>query len=173
MSFSNILLQGDRNTGKTHLIGRIIERYGSRRLAGFFTWKDADGIVYFRAWDNAEPMEHCPAEVIYREDDRIIRHQIFEELGVRSIRHALEYAELMVFDELGRFEKECELFKEAVQRALVYETPVIAALKGEKNPFLDSLRKRRDVSLQTITKDNREELFKRIVLTLDPILFAR
>lgn len=174
MHSNNILLQGDRYTGKTYFIRRIIERFGnSMRLAGFFTWKSADHTVRFRAWDNFELMEHGPTEILYREDDQIIRQQVFEELGVRSIEHAMERSELMVFDELGRFEASCEGFKEAIRKALAHETPVFAALKSEINPFLDSLREREDVSLFTITLSTREEVFGKVADRLDEILQVR
>ena len=117
-----------------------------------------------------ELMETDPAEIIYHEDDRTVRHQVFEELGVRSIEHAMKLSELMVFDELGRFEASCEGFKEAIRKALAHETPVIAALKSETNPFLDSLREREDVSLFTITLAKWEEVFGKVADRLDEIL---
>lgn len=174
MYSNNILVQGDRNSGKTYLIHRIIKRFSnSKRLAGFFTWKAADGTVRFRAWDNFELMETGTAEIIYREDDRTVRQQVFEELGVRSIEHAMECSKLMVFDELGRFEETCEGFKEAIRKALAHEAPVIAALKSETNPFLDFLREREDVSLFTITLSTREEVFGKVADRLDEILQVR
>jgi nucleoside-triphosphatase THEP1 len=170
----NILIQGDRNAGKTYLIHRIIKRFGnSKRLAGFYTWKIADGTVRFRTWDNFEHMETGPAEIIYSEDDRTVRQQVFEELGVRSIEHAIERSELMVFDELGRFEASCERFKEAIRKALAHETPLLAALKSETNPFLDSLRGREDISLFSITLSTREEVFGKVADRLDEILQIR
>jgi nucleoside-triphosphatase THEP1 len=118
-------------------------------------------------------MEHGPPEIIYREDDRLIGHQVFEELGVRSIEHAMELSELMVFDELGRFEASCEGFTESIRKALAHETPVVASLKSETNPFLDSLRVRADISLFTITLSTKEQVFGKVLDRLEKILQVR
>ena len=172
MAMNNILIQGNRGAGKTHLVHRIIERYNSRRLAGFFTFKDAEGIVYFRAWDNDKAIEQSPPQIIFRKDEQIVRYGVFEKNGVRAIEHAISYARLMIFDELGRFEQDCELFTNAVRSALVCNTPVLASLKSESNPFLDSLRRRKDCSVHTLTKNNMEEIFASVAQALDSLLYS-
>ena len=171
MSFSNILLQGDRNTGKTYLIRRIIEQYNNTlSMAGFFTEKTDEGIVLFRVWDNFELLDSGPVEIIYREKDRTVRQKVFERLGVWSIERAMEHSELMVFDELGRFEQTCEKFTAAVRSALAHATPVLGALKSEGNVFLESIRRREDVSLFTITTETRERVHREVVDGIEEIL---
>ena len=169
---NNILLEGDRQSGKTHLIGRIMKRYDGIRQAGFFTFKDKDGIVYFRAWDSAETEEPHPPQIVYSEHDRIIRYHIFENYGTRAVDHAIAYARLMIFDELGRFEQDCELFTNALRRALASSTPVLSSLKSESNPFLDSLKRRKDCTVYTLTKNNREKVFVSVTGTLDSRLLS-
>ena len=171
MVMNNILLEGDRHAGKTYLIGRITKRYDGIRQAGFFTSKDEDGIVYFRAWDNVEADVPQPLQIVFSEHDRIVRYGIFEDDGARAIEHAMKHAGLMIFDELGRFEQDCELFTNAVRSALVCNTPVLASLKSESNPFLDSLRRRKDCLVHTLTKNNREEVFNSVAHTLDSLLY--
>jgi nucleoside-triphosphatase THEP1 len=172
MALNNILLEGDRHSGKTHLIGRIVKRYNGIRQAGFFTFKDKDGIVYFRAWDSAEVDEQNPPQIVYSEHDRIVRYHIFEDYGTRAVEHAIANAELMIFDELGRFEQNCELFTNALRRALVCNAPVLASLKSESNPFLNSLKNRKDCSVYSLTKNNREKVFVSVARALDSRLFS-
>jgi nucleoside-triphosphatase THEP1 len=173
MAMNNILLEGGRHSGKTHLIGRIVKQYDGIRQAGFFTFKDKDGIVYFRAWDSAEADEQNPPQIVYSEHDRIVRYHIFEDYGTRAVDHAMAHAGLMIFDELGRFEQDCELFTSAVRRALACSTPVLASLKSEPNPFLDSLKTRKDCTVYTLTKNNREKVFVSVAHVLESLLFSK
>jgi nucleoside-triphosphatase THEP1 len=168
---NNILIQGKRHAGKTHLIGRLIDRYYRSRVAGFFTFRADDGIVYFREWDNALYEEKSLERIIYREDDKLVRYSVFEDYGVRAIGHAAESAQLMVFDELGRFEQDCTAFTAAIKNALSGPLPVLAALKSESNHFLDSLLNRSDCTVFSITQNNRERLFTSVSSILDPLLF--
>ena len=167
---NNVLIQGDRHSGKTHLIGRIIDRYNDSRLSGFFTYRDDDGIVHFRAWDNASSPMQGPDHILFREDDGIVRYRVFEEDGTAAVANAIKNARLMIFDELGRFEQQCRPFTDAIDRALTCSTPVVAALKNESNPFLDALRTRGDCSLYTLYKDNRDELFSTVTQHLDMLI---
>jgi nucleoside-triphosphatase THEP1 len=169
---NNILIQGDRQSGKTHLICRITERYRSVRVAGFATFKDTDGIVYFRAFDSGAAPGQKPDRIIYREDDGIIRSGVFDQEGVRAVNHAMSHAQLIIFDELGRFEQDCETFTHAIGKAFSSATPVLAALKNESNPFLDYLRRRSDSVLHTISVPNRDGVFTSVARHLDALIGA-
>jgi len=160
MHHANILIQGPRDAGKTHLLRKIIDRFGDEyRMAGFFTEKTG-GVVRFRAWDNFEFMDNGPSDTLYDERDRLVRTSVFEELGVWSINRAVDKADLMIFDELGRFEQGCDGFVHAVKEALDHKKLVIAAIKMERNSFLDALRGRKDTLLFTINPLNREQMYE-------------
>jgi nucleoside-triphosphatase THEP1 len=162
MEQRNILVQGYMGAGKTHIVRHIIERFcGERRMAGFFTEK-SDTVVRLRAWDNFELMDRGPSEILYDERDRLVRVSAFEGLGVWAVERAMRSAELMVFDELGRFEQGFRRFTGAVHEALDHPSAVIATLKMERNPFLDSLRERHDVKLHTLSPRNRERVHEEI-----------
>jgi nucleoside-triphosphatase len=163
MEQGNLLIQGFRGAGKTHLIQRIVDRFGENyRLGGFFTVK-SDNLVLFRAWDNYELMDGGPSGILYDERDHLVRMSVFEELGVWAVERSMAGAQIMVFDELGRFEQDCSVFTAAVQHALDGPTPLVATMKMERNSFLDSLRKRRDVILFTISPLSREQVFGKVV----------
>ncbi|GAH07849.1 unnamed protein product [marine sediment metagenome] len=70
-------------------------------MAGFFTKKTETGHVTFKVWDNFDLMDEGPSMVIYDANDKIIRENVFEELGVWAIIRALKLSEIIVIDELG------------------------------------------------------------------------
>jgi nucleoside-triphosphatase THEP1 len=76
----------------------------------------------------------------------------------------------MIFDELGRFEQQCRPFTDAIDRALACSAPVLAVLKNESNPFLDSIRKREDCLLYTLYEGNRDELFFTVAQRLQMLI---
>jgi nucleoside-triphosphatase THEP1 len=173
MGQGNVLIQGLRGAGKTHLVKRIIDRFGEDfRTGGFFTVKSGS-VVRFRTWDNYELMDNGPSGILYDESDRIIRTSVFEELGVWAVERSMGGAGLMVFDELGRFELGCNRFTAAVHEALDQPTPLVATLKLERNPFLDSLRNRKDVFLFTIAPLNREQVYEEVVKQVSGALGLR
>jgi nucleoside-triphosphatase THEP1 len=163
----NLLVQGARNAGKTYLIKEVIEHLGGAcRLAGFFTEKRG-GVVTLRAWDNYDLFEEGPSEVIYREQAQFVHRQVFENLGTWSVQRALDRADVLIFDELGRFEVGCEEFIESLHRAFDHESPVLAAMKMEHNALLDALRSRSDSRLFTLTPENRQEVYRDAFEALD------
>ncbi len=171
MMLKNILIKGDRSAGKSHLTGRIIEEYSpGKKLAGFITEKKDSGLVSLRAWDNFELLDTGASMTVFDMKDGRVRKDAFETLGVWSIKRAQKLADLMIFDELGRFEQDCPGFINAVHAALDHEKPVLAALKNEENPFLKSLVERDDILLFNLRVDNRDRTHTEVVSILDGVL---
>ena len=166
----NIIIRGKRNSGKSYLIMRIISLYNSKiKMAGFFTKKTETGHVTFKVWDNFDLMDEGPSMVIYDANDKIIRENVFEELGVWAIIRALKLSEIIVIDELGRFEKDCKNFIQTVHTAFSHDIPLIASIKNENNPFLNSLLERNDIKLFMMNRNNRNNIYNRIILTMNEL----
>ena len=171
MLLKNILIKGDRSAGKSHLIGRIIEEYSpGKKLAGFITEKKDSGLVSLRAWDNFEFLDTGDSLTVFDTKDGRVRKDAFETLGVWSIERAQKLADLMIFDELGRFEQDCPGFINAVHEALDHEKPVFAALKNEENPFLKSIVERDDIVLFNLRVENRDRIRTEVISILDGAL---
>ena len=166
----NFIIRGERNSGKSFLIKKIISGYNRKvKTAGFFTEKDNSGTVTFTVWDNFCLINNGPQMIIYDLNDKIIRGNVFEELGVWALNRALEHGSLLVMDELGRFEKDCRNFTRAVLRAFSSDLPIIAAMKKAENPFLCSILERKDILLLEIDPCNRTEVFNEINLNMNKL----
>jgi nucleoside-triphosphatase THEP1 len=161
---NNLAVRGNRNTGKSYLTEKVIlEITGRVRMAGFFTKKFSSGEVTLRAWDNFSLFTSGPEVMVFNAKEHRIITKGFKELGVWAIERAIAEADLIVMDELGRFEIKCDHFIQTVHRAFDSDTPVLCSMKSEENVFLNSLIKRDDVILFSITERNREKVYNAII----------
>ncbi|MCK4718438.1 MAG: NTPase [Thermoplasmata archaeon] len=93
--------------------------------------------------------------------------EVLESVGVAAISSAVEDADVIVIDEVGRMEVESPLFVEAVREALDSEKPMILTLhKKSRNPLLQDIRRRDDVRILEVTIVNRNLLPYKVVSLL-------
>lgn len=82
-----------------------------------------------------------------------------EDIGVPAIRQAIDEAEAIVVDEVGKMEMSSENFCDAVRAALDSSKPMIMTLhKKSRNPLLQDIRRRDDIRILEVTKRNRNFL---------------
>jgi len=115
-------------------------------------------------------MENGPNMIIYDIRDRVVRENVFEELGVWIVGRALKHASIVVLDELGRFEVDCYNFINSVKIAFDSNITLLVSVKDEKNPFLGSLLNRSDIKLFKIDYNNRDDIFNSVILMLNSII---
>lgn len=90
-----------------------------------------------------------------------------ERVGVEALRRAIEEAEVIVIDEVGKMEVESETFIESVEAALDADKRVILTLhKKSRNPLLQDIRRRDDVRILEVTPVNKNLLPYKIVKLL-------
>lgn len=98
-----------------------------------------------------------------------VKAEIFNKLGVELLKQP---AELIVMDELGRFELEAEKFQKEVFSLLASKKVVIGIIKAESNSFLDQIRERDDLKIYQLEEQNEEqraEVFNKILESLKNI----
>lgn len=88
-----------------------------------------------------------------------VREEAFNNFGAFLLS---QEAELIIMDELGRFELNAEHFKKEVFKLLDSEKIVLGTLKAESNSFLDKIRERNDVKIFWVTKENRDKIFQKV-----------
>ncbi len=92
---------------------------------------------------------------------------VLEEVGVKALEHAIDEAEIIVIDEVGKMEVESKRFGDAVKRALEIDKPLILTLhKKSRNPLLQDIRRRDDVRILEVTPINRNLLPYKIIKLL-------
>lgn len=66
--------------------------------------------------------------------------------------------QFVVIDEIGPMEIRSATFRDAVNKALDSEVPVLATISARSLPFTNAIKSRRDVTLIEVRPDNREKL---------------
>jgi len=90
-----------------------------------------------------------------------------DEIGVNAIRNALEKADIIAIEEVGRMEVESPVFVEVVREALDSDKPMIITLhKKSRNPLLQDIRRRDDIRILEVTIVNRNLLPYKVVSLL-------
>lgn len=85
--------------------------------------------------------------------------EALETVGVRAIEEAVEKADVVVVDEVGKLEVESPVFVEAVRGLLKLDKDIIITLhKKSRNPLLQDIRKRDDIRILEVTPINRNLL---------------
>ena len=166
----HILICGERGAGKSTLIEKLLSA-SSRPRYGFITKMlpaGEDGFHPIYIHPAGQPLAqrvYTDANCIGVCDSRTHRPRLdaFNTLGVRYIQTARADG-ILVMDELGFFEAQANAFTAAVLTALAGDIPVIAAVKSRKDvPFLNAVRAAPKAEVFTITPENRDSLFERLL----------
>jgi nucleoside-triphosphatase len=83
---------------------------------------------------------------------------LLETIGVEAVCEAVRADELTVIDEIGPMEIRSAIFRDVVNEALNSRAPLLGTITARPFPFTDAIKKRRDVTLIEVRRDNREQL---------------
>ncbi|MCX6650896.1 MAG: NTPase [Methanomassiliicoccales archaeon] len=93
--------------------------------------------------------------------------EVLQKIGVQALVNAVEKADIIVIDEVGKIEVESEQFRDTVKEALKTEKPMLLTLhKKSRNPLLQDIRRRDDVRILEVTPINRNLLPYKIMKLL-------
>ena len=189
---NNYFLTGDKNSGKSSLIKKILEGI-DYYPAGYAVAREVDPLsqkpLVFRlvpalflktmgtknlisdfGEENTLTMSHFDNVIAAREnidEDFEVFPEVFNNYGVELLR--LDVA-IVIMDELGRFETGAEKFKRKVFSLLASRKIVLGVLKAESNSFLDQIREREDTKLFEVKENNREEVEAEIFSVLSQFM---
>ena len=160
----NILICGPPGVGKTTLIKKILENI-NLRAGGFYTEeiKENNRRVGFKiiSLDNQEGIL---AHISIKGAKRVGRYGVniydLENIGVKSLSQALRDDDLIIIDEIGKMEVFSEEFKEKVLDCLNSEKFVLATIGIGGDKFISNIKRRDDIILFKVTKENRNKLIE-------------
>lgn len=99
-----------------------------------------------------------------RVEDYGVNVEAIDRIGVPAIMRAIEEADVIVIDEIGRMEVLSPNFVEAVKETFDMDKPLIITLhKKSRNPLLQDIRRRDDVRILEVTPINQSILPYKIV----------
>jgi len=152
------LLTGRPGTGKTSLIKEAAARMAGR-AGGFYTEEIRNRGVRegFRliTLDGKEVvLSRTGMRGPYRVGKYGVDIEALNAVGVPAVIRAIERADLVVIDEIGRIELFSEAFREAVDRAIGSGRKVLGTIMLNSHPWADEIKKRPGVELLSLTRDS-------------------
>ena len=168
-------ITGLPGAGKTHALRRVIEmlEQDSKVIGGMLTEPiiEDDDRQGFKVIDWISKKEGLLAHVDIDSNVVVGKYgvdiDVLEDVGVNAINRAIEEAELIIIDEVGKMEVESIRFIEAVRIAMEVDKPLILTLhKKSRNPLLQDIRRRDDVRILEVTPINRNLLPYKIIKLL-------
>lgn len=162
----NILLTGQPGVGKTTLIMKILEEL-SLKAKGFFTEEIREKGVRkgfkIRTLDGQEGiLAHVDSTSPKRVSKYGVNVEEFEQIGVKALEEALEQESPVIIDEIGKMELYSERFRETLLRVFERCPLVIATIAERGNSFIGAIKARPDVTVLTITRENRHSLVDKV-----------
>ncbi len=166
----HIFLTGDVQSGKSTVIQKVINQLDIT-VGGFFSGSGPDRYKEDRhlyLWDAAgEPVYdvlHCVAQI--SPENRLAFPDRFNALGSDILRRARETADLILMDECGFLERDAIEFQAEVLKTLDSDIPVFGVVRLRSSGWTDAIRNHPNVTLITVTEENRDALPDQIIALL-------
>ena len=167
----HLLIVGPSGIGKTTLMKRLTQSLRGGPIDGFLTEEFREHEQRMGFW--LSPLDgrqvllaHRRMETGHRVGPYKVNVQVLEDVAVPIIRRGMGQACVLFLDELGKMELCSQPFQQAVQDAFDHGPSIVATGGLQPLPFLNALKRRRDVELVPLTSANRglveEELGARL-----------
>lgn len=162
------LIVGSRGVGKSTLIRRVLEELGCP-IFGFETKMESSGDedipgdpVYL--YEVGKPRVQGEENLVGRCRNKCfdVQPETFDRFAPR-LRRPVPADHVVVLDELGILESSSPDFCGAVLALLDGDAPAIAAVKHKDTPFLEAVRSHPNCKCFRITRENRDELYPKVL----------
>ncbi len=165
MKLKNLFLTGKKGVGKTTLLKKALGKLDVS-IGGYTTQRVFEG--YYRnyvAKSFCDDEEYQIIKVDSRDDSKVWFPDVFEKHLVPLLDKSLNM-DLIVLDELGCSENGITEFTSKVFELLDSPKIVFGVLKEDNCEFIDNIKRRGDVTVITVTEDNRDHLLDEILCIL-------
>jgi nucleoside-triphosphatase len=157
-----LFLTGNPGVGKTTLIRAVVQRLKGITCAGFYTEETRQGgqRTGFRLVTLDE--QKGILAIVGRKKPTVgkysIRVETFEKLVLLQLDPITTPADLYVIDEIGKMELLSRQFRMRIVELLAQPTNLLATITKTGNEFTDQLKRRTDIEIIEVTRQNRDEL---------------
>ena len=167
----HLLIIGRPGVGKTTLLQRLVQALRPHPIDGFLTEELREHEQRMGFWLSAVDgrqvlLAHRRLEEGVRVGPYKVNVGVLDDIAVPILQRGLRHAQILFVDELGKMELCSARFERSVQDAFDRGRVVVATAGISQIPFLQAVKRRRDVELIPLTTANRaavqEELAARL-----------
>ena len=164
-----VAISGQPGTGKTRTVLRIAQMIEDKFQIGGFTThpiEENGELIGYNLKDYITGEEELSASVRWDVKPKVpgrtpestplgIRLDAVNRIATASVTKAIEEADLILVDEVGKLVSESKEFSAALKEALKCGKPMLITMhKRSRNPLLQSIRKRDDLRTLEVTPIN-------------------
>jgi nucleoside-triphosphatase len=159
----NILVTGPPRSGKSTLIEKVIQKI-NKPVTGFFTRELRErgkrvGFCIETLEGKTGVLAHQEIRSKYRVGKYGVNLQDLDSIAVPSMVPSSPQ-HLVLIDEIGKMECFSPLFRETLSMVLSLQNQVIGSIAIKGDRFIESIKKRDDVSLVFLSEKTRDSAFK-------------
>jgi len=165
------LLTGRPGTGKTSLIKQAVA--GIKGKAGGFYTEEIrsqgvrQGFRLVTLDGQSAMLAHINIHSPYRVSKYGVDTDSLDRAGVSSLRQAAEECDLVVIDEIGKMELFSANFRETVSQIINSGKRILGTIMLHPNPWADEIKRRSQVNLITVTRDNHQQVLAELLHWLE------
>ena len=164
----HLFLTGDKQVGKSTLLHRLIEALhldcSGFETQAFFLNGERRGFTLHGRVEMPPYRNDCICCARIEEKRAVPVLPVFEENGVLILKRSLASpAPFLLMDELGRLEREASGFIAQVEACLDADKRVLGVLQKCNSAHVARIAQREDVTVLTVTPENRDELFEMLL----------
>lgn len=168
----NILLTGSPGCGKTSLIKEVLGKLKSVKAGGFFTSEIREkGVRKGFKITSLDGEEAILAHVDFKGPHKVSKYTVsienLERVGLRALQRAIDEADLIVIDEIGKMELYSEAVREAILATLESDKKVLGTIMQAPHPFANKIKIRKDTVIIEVSRNNWAEVLKEILSKLE------
>lgn len=163
------MITGPPRCGKTTLIMRLSQDPSlSDKIGGFITeeFREKGQRLGFKIITLPDKKEGLLARKGYPSPYRVGKYgvniQDLEKIGCSSLEAALHSGKFIAVDEIGKMELFSEKFRTFLYQALDAPQKMLATIMEAKNEFADRIKKRKDVRVILLNRDNFDRVYNEV-----------
>jgi nucleoside-triphosphatase len=161
------LLTGMPGSGKTSLIRQAVREHNIQ-AGGFYTEEIRlqgvrQGFRVVTLDGQNTLLAHIDIHSPYKVSKYGVDIEGLERIGIPALQEAAAHQGIVVIDEIGKMELFSEKFKAAVLEILGSGKKVLGTIMLKPDPWADAIKRRPEVKLITITRNNHQPVMEEIL----------